>query len=60
VWCADQTLLAVPLENRYDLVVDLVFDPPLVRRSLWVGAALWVGLLIGTLWPSRRSDPAAT
>ena len=59
VWCADQTLLAVPLENRYDLVVELAFDPPLVRVATWSGAALWAGLLAGLLWSSRRRQPAA-
>jgi len=58
VWCGDQTLLAVPLENRYDLVVELVFDPPLVRVAAWIGAALWAVLLVGALWPSRRAEPA--
>jgi hypothetical protein len=59
VWCADQTVLAVPLENRDDLSVELVFDPPLVRVAAWVGAALWAALLVGVLWPSRRIEPAA-
>ena len=58
VWCADQTLLAVPLENRDDLVVELVFDPPLVRVAAWIGAALWAALLVGALWPARRAEPA--
>jgi hypothetical protein len=59
VWCADQTVLAVPLENRDDQIVELVFDPPLVRVAAWVGAALWAALLVGVLWPSRRIEPAA-
>ena len=59
VWCADQTLLAVPLENRDDLVVELAFDPPLARVATWSGAALWAGLLAGMLRPPRRRQPAA-
>ncbi|MHC5209488.1 MAG: hypothetical protein ACYTG2_02075 [Planctomycetota bacterium] len=59
VWCADHTLLALPLDSRDDLVVDLRFDPPYVRLGVRLGGALWVLLLAALVspWPrGRRTD----
>jgi hypothetical protein len=55
VWCADHALLALPLDSREDLLVDLRFDPPFVRLGVRLGAALWAGLLIALVspWPRR-------
>ena len=38
---ADHALLAVPLASRYDLVVTLCFQPPLVTTALLIGGVLW-------------------
>lgn len=56
VWCADHTLLALPLDSRDDLVVELTFDPPWVRTGVRAGAVLWAGVLAAMLspWPRRR------
>ncbi len=51
---ADHALLALPLESREDLVVDLAFDPPLVSWALGFGAAAGLLWLLLLLWPARR------
>lgn len=58
IWCADHALLALPLDSRDDLVVELRFDPPFVRLGVRLGGALWIGLLLALVspWP-RRSRP---
>jgi len=50
---ADHALLALPLESREDLVVELQFDPPLVSWALAFGAAAWLTWLGLLLWPAR-------
>jgi len=55
---ADHALLALPLPSRYDLVVTLRFQPPLVPAALLLGGALWAATLVVFLRGRRAAEPA--